>query len=410
MKILEFPNYITINSDKELSRNTTGYGYMTIDIATSIAKQGIEVDLLTQSYFTKGKKYKEVNILKRTWNDFFLNIKFRHILKAIKMIVKDKIPIKRMPYIFLYNLSMGYFEKALKLNNYELVHIHGIGYNTIPIIETCKKYNTKYLITLHGLISFSDSVQLSKEGKQKEKALIQSAEKYHTPVSVISTGIRKVILDYLKITDSKIFFVIPNGCDIKADKISEQVNIRTKHNIGSEKKILLCVGNIGKRKNQIQIVNAFARLPETKKQELVVLFLGGDTTNGRLNQTISNFGLETSLITCGNIPRDIVHAYYSQADYNIVASISEGFGLSMIEGFVYGLPTITFSDLDAVPDLYNDDVMILVDERTDETLAEGISKMIDIKWNRDLIKIHAKRFSLDEMAVKYVDLMKKIIS
>jgi len=63
MKILHFPAYITINGIKAFLRSTSGYGYMTIDIATSIANLGIDVDLLTQSNITKGLKYKNVNIL-----------------------------------------------------------------------------------------------------------------------------------------------------------------------------------------------------------------------------------------------------------------------------------------------------------------------------------------------------------
>ena len=62
MKILQFPSYITINNLKNFSRNITGYGYMCIDIAISIASSGVDTDLITYGNITKGFKYKKVNI------------------------------------------------------------------------------------------------------------------------------------------------------------------------------------------------------------------------------------------------------------------------------------------------------------------------------------------------------------
>ncbi len=37
-----------------------------------------------------------------------------------------------------------------------------------------------------------------------------------------------------------------------------------------------------------------------------------------------------------------------------------------------GVPTVTFSDLDAITDLYEANAMILVEKRNTESLAEGM--------------------------------------
>ena len=101
---------------------------MTLDVAISMAQLGVEVDLLTQSNLTKGKKIKKVNILKRTLFDVIFNIKLIYIFWSLKVIVKDNISFQKMHKIFFYNISMGYFEKLIKSKNYDLVHIHGLGY------------------------------------------------------------------------------------------------------------------------------------------------------------------------------------------------------------------------------------------------------------------------------------------
>ncbi len=113
---------------------------------------------------------------------------------------------------------------------------------------------------------------------------------------------------------------------------------------------------------------------------------------------------------CGNIPKEEVRDYYRQADYNIVASISEGFGLSIIEGFVLGLPCVTFSDLDAVKDVYHPAAMILVNERTDEALKDGMVDILNRNWDKAFIKDFAQGFSFEKMAEKYINFYKHIIT
>jgi len=410
MKILQFPSYITINGISSFSRNITGYGYMSIDIAISIASADIETDLITNGNITKGLTYKKINILKRTWWDITSNLRLSDFWNAIKAIVKDKISFKKMPHYMLYHISMGYFKKVLLNNKYDLVHIHGIGPATLPIISTCKKCNVKYLVTLHGLNSFSDSVKVSEKHRQLEKDFLKQAHLQKIPVTVISTGIRNTIMDYLNVAESDTFFVVTNGCNTIIDPKQKHIDIRTTYNIPENKMIGVCVGNIVERKNQVQIVRAFSLLPDNIKNKLIILFLGRDLTNGLFEKEIKKSGQQDNLITCGNIPKEDVAAYYNQADFNIVASISEGFGLSMIEGFSHGLPTITFSDLDAIPDLYHEKAMVLVNERTDEALAQGIEQITSMDWDKQFIQNYAQNFSLELMAENYINVYDKIIN
>lgn len=403
MKILQYPAYITINEFKAFSRSTTGYGYMTLDIAASIAAKNIEIDLLTQSNITKGFNYKNINILKRTWKDIFLNFKIIYLFSALKIIITNQISLKRIPNIILYYISMGYFEKILFRKNYDLVHVHGISYSTLPIINVCKKKKIPFLVTLHGLYSFSNSTGASEKQKQMEKNFLVEAYEKKIPVTVISSGIKRTIFDFLNKIHQNNFEVITNGCNIETDNLHNNLNIREKYQIPPAKKIMVCVGNIGIRKNQGQIIEAYLTLPQTIKKNLVILFLGADTTNGQFQNDINKTNFADRLIYCGNIPKKDLPYYYSQADYNIVASISEGFGLSIIEGFVYGLPCLTFSDLDAVPDLFHQNAMLLVNDRNDKALAGGIENMITTNWDKKFIQEHAQRFSLEKMAEEYVN-------
>ena len=89
-------------------------------------------------------------------------------------------------------------------------------------------------------------------------------------------------------------------------------------------------------------------------------------------------------------------------------SLCEGFGLSMIEAARYGIPSLTFSDLDAVKDIYSPTYMLLMEDRSDETVAEGIINMFSTNWNREEIVKESQKFN-EDIYLEYLDVYKMII-
>jgi glycosyltransferase involved in cell wall biosynthesis len=390
-------------------KNITGYGYMVRDIADYVSRTGVEVDVITTSAITSGRKYNAVTILTRTWMDLLMFATPYYLGKMSQLIQTYRPSFTRFIKLFFYFLSAGYVEHILRVGNYDIVHIHGIGFANQPYIDCCNKLGQKYVITLHGLNSFSDSVLMENCEKQFEKDFLQDAYNNNIHLSAISTGILNVIKGYLGVqTDIKSFRVVTNGTDV-TDRICCTLDIRQRFGIGSDKEIMLCVGNLSIAKNQMQVVRAYALLPEKIKNCLCIMFLGDDRILGELDSQNSVSGLEDNIIFCGNISRDEIGSYYKQSNFTVLASISEGFGLSIIEGFVYGLPNLTYSDLDAIVDLFDEKAMIAITDRSDEALAAGIVQMLSKKWDREYIKQYAKNFSLEHMAQEYVAVYKEIV-
>ena len=81
-----------------------------------------------------------------------------------------------------------------------------------------------------------------------------------------------------------------------------------------------------------------------------------------------------------------------------------------IEGFTLGIPTLTFGDLDAVEDLYHPDVMELIQERTDESVADGIRRAMSRKWRPDVIRKWGKQFSMEAVASNYEKVYQETLS
>ena len=89
-------------------------------------------------------------------------------------------------------------------------------------------------------------------------------------------------------------------------------------------------------------------------------------------------------------------------------SINDGFGLSIIEGYMNGVPSIAFTDLDAIEDVNAAEAMIEIPERNLNTVVKFLNRALSREWNKLEIEEFGKRFSIETMAKQYVDIYKKI--
>jgi glycosyltransferase involved in cell wall biosynthesis len=399
LKVLFLTSYIYDIGIPEFTKNKTGFGLMVKNIVEHLSFTN-EAYLITR-VITKEKQHNGYNILSHTWLDIFHSFSWKYCLKGIKYAFIFNQGLKeRLRYIYYY-LDAGYIKRVIKNIHPDIVHIHGIGYRTKSYIDLCEELNIHYLVTLHGLIGLDESASAPRQDKEFEKEFLIKSEKLNISVTVISSRIKERIISNYGLSCGDNIRVITNGTDIIAPKTKISLDVRAKYNIPAHHKIILCVGNISERKNQTQIVDAYNLLNRELKENCTVLFLGEDMQRNFLGNRIKQLGLEKNLIKCGFVERVELSSYWSCSDLNIVASLNEGFGLSMIEGFVWGIPTVTFSDLDAIKDLYNEKAMFLVEKRSDEALALGIEKALLAKWEKEAIINHSKEFSLEKMARKY---------
>jgi glycosyltransferase involved in cell wall biosynthesis len=398
MKVLFLAPYIYSETLSQFRKNQTGFGLMLNAIIKHVSK--IDETYLLTHVITKVEKFNSTTILNHTWKDIVFSLDVKYLFRGVKDVFRFKQKIRNRLLYFFYNLDAGYTKKVIKTIQPDVVHIHGIGYSTKPYIDICKELGIPFVVTLHGLIGLNDRILVAKHEKELEKEFLRKSEVENTSVTVISSGIKNRILSNYDLLGGNNIKVVPNGTTVKTEGFNG-INIREKYKIPKGKRIAVCIGNICERKNQVEIINAFHAMKEEERINTIIFFIGNDTLNGTLQKKIDDLGYTNHLICCGFIEKKELPFYLKQADLNIVASVDEGFGLSIIEGFVYGVPTVTFSDLDAIEDLYNENAMLLVHDRSAKELAQGISMAFYKKWDKKWIKQYSRNFSLEKMAKQY---------
>lgn len=435
MKVMIIAPYIYDDNIIEFTKNKTGFGIMVQNIVSSVAE--LENVVLLTRVITKGKNEKNFKILSHTWGQFFSNAKLKDWLIGIKAFFANGVTVKDKARHVFYEVDGGYVRKQIQKEKPDIVHIHGIGTITESYIRICEEMKVRYTVTLHGLIGLNDSVSAPVYEKQIERDFLIKAEKNNIPISVISSGMKARIEENYLGKKANNITVITNGTKkndendtkfireegtLTQEKFQEYYSDCLKQNDlypklsdtyaylqyskKNGKKILFFVGNITKNKNQMQAVEI---LKNTKVFENTLLVLWGrEVDNGEVRKKIAEYQLHKNVILGGF--NDRMDIFWKFCDVNLFLSLNDGFGLPIVEGYMHGVPCVTFEDLDATQDLYYPEAMLKVKDRSNESVTDTLKTALDKNWKYEEIIEIGNMFSIDIMSEKYVNWYKEVMA
>jgi glycosyltransferase involved in cell wall biosynthesis len=304
-------------------------------------------------------------------------------------------------------LDVATFRHTLNDVHPDIVNIHGCNPQVMNQIRACQQVGVPFVISLHGLIGLNPTVKTTPELRRLEGKLLRIAELHQWPIVAISSGVKRRAIDYYELKKPDNIRIILNGTEQNEIEPSTPVNICDEV-ITSGRKIITCIGSLSKRKNQEQVVDAWAQLPNSIRRQYAVIFFGNDLTRGQITTRINELGLSNEMYVYGFANRAQVNYALERACLNVLASIDEGFGLSVIEALTFGVPSVIFSDIDAAYDLYDECAITLITDRSTVALAKGIQISLAKNWDKDKIIQFAHNFSMDKVCEQYLQLYREI--
>lgn len=405
MKILIATTYMYNEKWQEFTKNKTGFGIMVKNIMEQLSQKE-DVKVITH-VLTNGREGK---ILPHSKKSVITKARFKDWASGIKGMFKYKQSLKgRVQYLY-YGLNKGFVRNTIKSENPDIVHIHGINYATKTYIDICKELKQPYVVTLHGLIGIDSLVNANQWDRQLEKEFLIEANKKNIGVTVVSTGMKKRIeANYIKGKSDNIYPVL-NGIDISHPaKINKREIITSLDHIlekimkakDNGKKICVCVGNITDNKNQMGVVKSF----ENVTVDSILVLLGRECDGGKVRKYVEDKKLNDRVILAGFCTE--MNRIWEVADLNIFFSKNDGFGLSVVEGYVWGVPAIMYDDLDATDDVYLKCGMRKIHRIGAYEDGKEIEEALNTDWNKEEIAESTDKFSLDIMAHNYIEVLKK---
>lgn len=401
MKVLFIASSAYIPDDNR--KTVTGYDYIVSEIAQKLSEK-CNIDLYLLRPHPRSCNVNSVSIIGHSYRDLLKYFRLRDIPTYFKIAFKEKTDLKSRARNVSYYMTMRDIERLIRENKYDIVHIHGVTFMCALSAVAPARCKVPFLFTMHGLISYGIP-NISQIDKDSEQAVLDMVRDNDFVITTVSTGTKMVPCQDKGIDPNKI--VVVNNA-VKIEATQEVSDWTEKYPQMRGKKVILSIGSMTNNKNQIQVLRAYRLLPKEIQNETMIFIAGQDLSGGKVSEYVAQYNLQDNVVVCGFLTKKELAGLYKVGNYNVLLSFAEGFGLSMIEAAKYGIPTLTFSDLDAAKDIYSPDTMLLMDERTDKAVADGIVEMMKKEWNKDAIIKSVDRFN-DDIYYQYLDVYNQIL-
>lgn len=182
--------------------------------------------------------------------------------------------------------------------------------------------------------------------------------------------------------------------------------LKTKHGLRSDDVVIGCVS---RHKKQYQLIEALTYLPENIK----VIFVGIEP--GILDDLVREKGIKNEIIYAGIVDKKTVMNYYRLFDVMVLPSVTEGFGLVLVEAMGAGTPVIGTRAAGIIDVLDEQKNGLWYENENSKELADKIRQVLEDSGLRNRLiengrKAATGRFSIDQTVVNYEQFFESLIS
>lgn len=255
----------------------------------------------------------------------------------------------------------------------DILHCTG---NTTPIYSPVPIVQTLHDIIFMDPIPKTDSLY-QRFGNYYRRFIVPIVSKKSQAIITVSEHEKHRIIERLQIPENRIH-VIHNGINSRFKKIDDKYILESftqKYNLPEQ--YILFIGNNSYRKNPERVLQAFAKYCNKKKPNALALVTPGLSRNyvNEYLKIINEEGVQNHIYTPGYIDSNDLPLLYSCSKLFLFPSLSEGFGMPVLEAMACGVPVIT-SNISSLPEIANKSAK-LIDPNSTEAIEEAIEELLE---------------------------------
>lgn len=287
--------------------------------------------------------------------------------------------------------------KLLPLNSseYDLWHCLQQDSHYLP-----NNKHTKLILTIHDL----NFLEKYKGAKQKRKLnSLQKRVNKASAITVISKFTEIIVRENLQLNDTPVY-VIYNGNSLKIIEDAPVPDFITKNHVND---FIFSIGIISHKKNFHTL------LPLLQNNKQLHLVIAGDNSSDytkEISKAAEKAGLDKQLHFPGTIDDSIKYWLYKNCKAFVFPSLTEGFGLPVVEAMSLGKP-VFLSNLTSLPEIggveayywnnFNPEHMI-------EVFKKGLNNFVSDPEKAERSINWTKQFSWENAAKAYIDLYEQV--
>lgn len=281
-------------------------------------------------------------------------------------------------------------------------------YNTAPLFLFCNS-----VITIHDTIYMTLKLKdipsiYKKMGVLYRRCVVPIVAKKAKRIVTVSNFSKEDIIRYIPGINRKID-VIYNGIENKVITGEEKSNYLQE--IGIVKPYILGFGSLEHRKNSMGLIKAYELLDERVKSKLqLVLFGFRKYKQSSEWKYIKGNNLEDKIVVLEYVSEYEKKILYSNCCIFVFPTLSEEFGIPVLEAFVARVPVIT-SNVTSLPEIAGD-AAVLIDPNNLEELKNAIEDLYSNERKKaELVRkgvIQSSKFSWDTTSQKMFDVLNNV--
>lgn len=288
---------------------------------------------------------------------------------------------------------------TIERNNlsFDFIHAHFTwpsGYISQQIKE---KFNTPYILTVH------------ENRKWFQKELDKEYKEYINAWKNADTILRVNMKDYesLKKYNPEVYYQ-PNCVSGKFEFI-EKKHARKQIGLQEDAKIIFAFGNHLKSKGFHDLINAMKILMDPGNKTIQCYIGGSGFYSSEMRRLIRKHNLSYNVKMIGPIKRKDIVNWFNAADFYIMPSHHESFGITVIEALFCGVPVITTYNGASEFVIENEKLGLLVKPKSPKELSKAIEEAFQRKWNRKYISMFATKYSEKTFRNSMMNHFRKIV-
>lgn len=241
------------------------------------------------------------------------------------------------------------------------------------------------VVTIHDLIPLDMADDPTDKPVQRFDKSVRTACRKASAITCPSEYTRGRLIKDMNADPDRVF-VTPWADFGKPPSVDLQRRIRLYEKYRVEPPFVLHFGAAESRKNTRRVIEAWAGLRKLIKNHARLLIVGLDPqSQAELSTCAARLGIESSVVLHGFADEDDVPALLRMADVLVYPSLSEGFGLPILEAYAAGTAVIT-SNRTSLPEVAGDAAQI-VDPEDFNTITKAMSKLLtDQVYRRELVR------------------------
>ncbi len=299
---------------------------------------------------------------------------------------KSRFILKRWSkkYLLLY---ADYVQKKGKP---DLIHAHTFWGGYIALL-LFKKYGIPFIVTEHFTGILSKTISAWKKPIYKD--IYQAA----SHVTVVSHALARELASQFDVNEC---LVIPNFIDVDIFRPANKP-LNMSRFIG--------VGDLVLRKRFDLQIKAISELVKLGYEQVELVIVGGGNRQGELEKLVAELDVSSNVFFTGVITNENVARQMQQADFFLLTSSVETFGIVLVEALACGLPVIS-TNCQGPSDIVSKEVGLMIPKNDLNQLVSAMKKLLDNQcfFDMDYLRKYAVgRFSDTVVVESYKEIYHK---